>query len=615
MGEPGTDLPAVEPIAAAWPSDVRGALREVSQRFVRALQGRVPPLGWAGLAHAMVELADERGPIEPGAYAKTLRDLGLAATERWIVAAVLSQDLDTRFVGAWQLLGGRVDCVRPRLTSLLQLATPEERDAVLGLGDPRGWLRALGLVRGGDSLDEPLGVHPAMLGRDGEAEALGVVVDGSRIALPPGRRAGTTQPTAFIVEGPLGSGRATRAKELAGGGTAYVRLDTRAPLQIAAVIRTAVLRGVAPVIDLGDVPHPDFVGLLAQLVTYSGPLFVIAEARPLMPAPWRTRVVVCTRPDAAARARLWREAGVDDQADELARRFPLGHGAIFRAAAEANYRGLDATSLAQAAREQLDTRSLLSERIRTTRTLSDLVAPAATTALISEIIEFARHRREVFEDWGFGKRVHGGLKVLFAGPPGTGKSMSAEIIAAELDLDLFRIDLSNVVSKWIGETEKNLKQVFDHAETNGGVLLFDEADSLFGKRTNNVQSATDRYANMEINYLLQRMEAFEGVCLLTTNIESGMDEAFKRRLNFRVRFTTPDAHERAELWRQMIPAQAPRAEELDFDEVADRYELTGGNIRNAAVRAAVLAAAEGASLATKHLLDAASREYGELGRI
>jgi AAA+ superfamily predicted ATPase len=587
----------------------------VCQRLVLALPGRVPPLGWAGLAHGVVELAEEPGPFEPAAFARALRDVGASAVERFAIAAALSQDLDTRFVGAWQLLGGRVDCVRPRLTTLLQLAQPAERDHLLALSDPRHWLRATGLLRGGDTLDEPLGAHPAWLGRDGDAAALGVIVEGDRIALPPGRRLGARTATAFIIEGPLGSGRATRAKELAGGGTAYVRLDARGPAQLAAVIRTAVLRGVAPVIDLGDVSHDAFASLLDQLVEYAGPLFLIAEARPLLPAPWQTRVAVCTRPDVPTRARLWREAGVDEQADELARRFPLGHGAIGRAAAEARYRGLDGHSLAQAAREQLETRSLLAERIRTTRTLSDLVAPAATTALIAEIIEFARHRREVFEDWGFNKRQRGGLKVLFSGPPGTGKTMSAEIIAAELDLDLFRIDLSNIVSKWIGETEKNLKQVFDHAETNGGVLLFDEADSLFGKRTNNVQSATDRYANMEINYLLQRMEAFEGVCLLTTNIESGMDEAFKRRLNFRVRFSTPDAHERAELWRLMIPAQAPRGGELDFDEVADRFELTGGNIRNAAVRAAVLAAAEGHSLETRHLLDAASREYGELGRV
>ena len=464
---------------------MRGALREVCQRLVGNLQGRVPPLGWSGLAHGIVELAEETGPVEPEAFTRALRDFGLSPTERFVVAAVLAADLDSRFVGAWQLLGGRVDCVRPRLSMLLQLARPEDREHVLALTDPLSWLRATGLLHGGDSLDQPLGVHPALLGgTDGEAAAMGVSVEGARVALPPGRRVGAHEATAFIIEGPVGSGRATRAKQLAGGGIAYVLLDPiRGATQLQAAIRVAVMRGVVPVVDLGDVSHTAFASLLAQLREYAGPFFVIAEARPLFPAPWHTRVVSCNRPDVPARAQLWREAGITDQADELARRFPLGQGAIFRAAAEARYRGVDDTSLAQAAREQLETRSLLSERVRTTRTLADLVAPTATTALISEIIEFARHRREVFEDWGFGKRVRGGLKVLFSGPPGTGKTMSAEIIAAELDLDLFRIDLSNIVSKWVGETEKNLKQVFDHAETNGGVLLFDEADSLFGKRT------------------------------------------------------------------------------------------------------------------------------------
>jgi SpoVK/Ycf46/Vps4 family AAA+-type ATPase len=271
-------------------------------------------------------------------------------------------------------------------------------------------------------------------------------------------------------------------------------------------------------------------------------------------------------------------------------------------------------ALADAAREELETSSTLVERVRSDRRLEDLVASPSTVALIEEVIAFARVRHVVFDNWGFGTRSRGGLKVLFSGPPGTGKTMSAEIIAAELDLDLFRIDLSSVVSKWIGETEKNLKSVFDQADANGGVLLFDEADALFGKRTSNVSSSNDRHANMEINYLLQRMEAFEGVCLLTTNIETGIDDAFKRRLNFRVRFETPDDKERARLWRLMIPPQAPCGA-LDFAEVAGAFALTGGNIRNAAIRAAVLAAHAGVPLSTDHLLEAAAREYGELGRI
>jgi SpoVK/Ycf46/Vps4 family AAA+-type ATPase len=247
--------------------------------------------------------------------------------------------------------------------------------------------------------------------------------------------------------------------------------------------------------------------------------------------------------------------------------------------------------------------------------LTDLVAPPITIALIEEIIAFARNRRRVFDDWGFGSRMRGGLKVLMSGPPGTGKTLSSEIIASELDLDLYRIDLSNVVSKWIGETEKNLKQVFDQAESSGGVLLFDEADSLFGKRTSDVKSSTDRYANLEVNYLLQRMEGYDGIVLLTTNLESGIDEAFRRRLNFRIRFHAPDVEERERLWQLMIPDDVPRAETLNFEEVADRYDMAGGNIKNAALRAAILAAAENTTLNSQHLMTAAEREFTEIGRI
>jgi SpoVK/Ycf46/Vps4 family AAA+-type ATPase len=268
---------------------------------------------------------------------------------------------------------------------------------------------------------------------------------------------------------------------------------------------------------------------------------------------------------------------------------------------------------AQAARDQLDARSDLAERVRTDRRLDDLVASPHTRALIEEIIAFARVRRRVFDDWGFSRRMRGGLKVLFSGPPGTGKTLSAEIIAAELDLDLFRIDLSMVVSKWVGETEKNLKQVFDQADAGGGILLFDEADALFGRRTS-VSSANDRYANLEINYLLQRLEMHDGIVLLTTNLDGGIDEAFRRRLNFRVRFVAPDLEERLELWQLMIPRETPISDRLDFSRAA-QFDMPGGNIKNAALRAAILAADEGVALATRHLIAAAEREFTEIGRI
>jgi SpoVK/Ycf46/Vps4 family AAA+-type ATPase len=348
---------------------------------------------------------------------------------------------------------------------------------------------------------------------------------------------------------------------------------------------------------------------------------IVAESRALLPDPWHTITTSAFRPDAARRAQLWQTALPEapaEQLADLAQRFPLTAGGVFRAADEARARGggdVEPDVLAQAAREQLEVRSSLAERSRSTKRLADLVAQPQTVALIEEIIAFAHSRRQVFDDWGFGRRMRGGLKVLFSGPPGTGKTLSAEIISGELELDLYRIDVSNVVSKWIGETEKNLKQVFDQAEAHGGVLLFDEADALFGKRASDVKSSTDRYANLEVNYLLQRMEGYEGIVLLTTNLETGIDEAFRRRLNFRVRFLAPDVDEREQLWQLMIPSSVPRGEALDFAEVAERYDMPGGNIKNAALRAAILAAAEGSRLMTRHLCTAAEREFTEIGRI
>jgi SpoVK/Ycf46/Vps4 family AAA+-type ATPase len=216
---------------------------------------------------------------------------------------------------------------------------------------------------------------------------------------------------------------------------------------------------------------------------------------------------------------------------------------------------------------------------------------------------------------GFGARVAArGVSALFAGPPGTGKTMAAAVLAGELGLELFRIDLSRVVSKYIGETESNLARVFDEASASRAILLFDEADSLFGKRTD-VRSSVDRYANMEINYLLQRMESFDGISILTTNLEHAMDEAFRRRLHFRVRFEAPDDQMRARLWQKLLPAEAEQTGDIDLAALGRRFEMSGGHIRNAALRAAFLAAGEGRAIDQAALVAAAEREVEEMGRI
>jgi hypothetical protein len=255
----------------------------------------------------------------------------------------------------------------------------------------------------------------------------------------------------------------------------------------------------------------------------------------------------------------------------------------------------------------------LAQRIDSSAGWDDLVLPRGQLATLREIAAQVRWRVRVYDDWGFAARTSRGLgiSVLFAGPSGTGKTMAAEVLANELRLDLFRIDLSSVVSKYIGETEKNLRRVFSAAERGGAVLLFDEADALFGKRTE-VRDSHDRFANIEVSYLLQRMEAYRGLAILTTNQRRALDAAFLRRLRFIVEFPFPEAPERAAIWDRVLPATAP-TEGLDLERLS-RLAIAGGNIRNVALGAAFLAAEEGASLRMGHVLRAARTEYAKLER-
>lgn len=259
--------------------------------------------------------------------------------------------------------------------------------------------------------------------------------------------------------------------------------------------------------------------------------------------------------------------------------------------------------------------AVLGNLIEDTQTWDDIVLPADTLDSIIELVARVRHRHTVLDRWGFRRKLSKGLGLaaLFSGAPGTGKTMVASLIARELGQELYQIDLSRVVSKWVGETEKNLARVFDAAEGANVVLLFDEADSLFSRRTE-IKSSNDRHSNAEVNYLLQRVERFEGICILTTNFEGSIDPAFKRRLAFRMNFPLPDENERAELWRRMIPTSADIAPDINFKELGREYELAGGNIRNAIVRAAFLAATENRRIDREVLLRAVRLEYRDAGK-
>ena len=246
----------------------------------------------------------------------------------------------------------------------------------------------------------------------------------------------------------------------------------------------------------------------------------------------------------------------------------------------------------------------------------DIVLPADRLEQLREICNHVKYRERVYGEWGFDQKLSlgKGLSVLFAGPSGTGKTMAAEIIAGALGLELYKIDLSTVVSKYIGETEKNLSRIFIEAETSNAILFFDEADALFGKRSE-VKDSHDRYANIEIGYLLQRMEEYEGVVILATNFRKNMDEAFVRRLQFTVEFPFPNESDRRRIWEGIWPENTPRASSLDLEFMARRFDITGGNIRNIAVAAAFLAADDGNVVTMQHLVQSTKREFQKMGKV
>jgi hypothetical protein len=332
---------------------------------------------------------------------------------------------------------------------------------------------------------------------------------------------------------------------------------------------------------------------------------------------------------AAERGAIWRSALPDAAGDaslgaEIDRLpFRLAPEQVMRAArsatlhAVADGRGLESRDLYGGARAQ-NAAGLerLARRIEPVVAWPDLVLPRPIVSQLRELAGRARHRDLVLDEWGMGRRSSKGrgITALFAGDSGTGKTMSAEVIAGELGLDLYVIDLSTVVDKYIGETEKNLDRVFSEADRVNGILLFDEADSIFGKRSE-VKDARDRYANVEVAYLLQRMEQFDGMAILTTNLRANVDEAFVRRLDAIIDFPMPEQEDRLRIWRTNLPAGLPLAPDLDLDFLARAFKLSGGNIRNVAVGAAYRAAEAGRPISMLDLVRETEREYRKLGRL
>lgn len=340
-----------------------------------------------------------------------------------------------------------------------------------------------------------------------------------------------------------------------------------------------------------------------------------------------------SRPDYAGRLQLWSQSLNGQGPSEadlkaLANKFRFSGGQVRDAAATARYLArwrdpdngrVTAADLYAACRLQSNRRlGALAQKIEPLYTWPDIVLPDDQMDQLAAICSFVKHRARVYHDWGFDRKLSlgKGLNVLFAGPSGTGKTMAAEIIANELGLDLYKIDLSTVVSKYIGETEKNLARVFDEAETSNAILFFDEADALFGKRSE-VKDAHDRYANIEISYLLQKMEAYEGVVILATNLRRNLDDAFARRMALTITFPLPEEEDRLAIWQRVWPPETPLAADVDLAFLARQFKFTGGNIKNVALAAAFLAAEEaetGARVGMAHLIRATRQEFQKTGK-
>ena len=315
----------------------------------------------------------------------------------------------------------------------------------------------------------------------------------------------------------------------------------------------------------------------------------------------------------------------EDDLHALAGRFVLNAGQIQTAVANADIdrllsedaQTLDASRLFQAAREQSDASlGSLAVKVEPIHRFEDLVLPASTVDRIKDLTDAIRNRHIVYSEWGFASRISSGkgVKALFAGGSGTGKTMTASVIAQELRLDIYKIDLSGVVSKYIGETEKNLDRIFRAAHSSNAILFFDEADALFGKRSE-VKDAHDRYANIEVAYLLQKVEDHEGVVILASNLGKNIDNAFARRLHYIIDFPQPDEHHRERLWRTMFPPEAPLGDDVDFCFLAKQFNLAGGDIKNVALDAAFLAAQDGRIVTMKQLINAMARQMMKQGRM
>jgi len=605
------------------------------------------------------------------------RELGLSPIATQILLVVVGPQVRGEIARLYGILAN--DEHRPLVDRFLveQVIAGSDRRLraeVAGELAASGALVRHGVVRHGGSLFGALTVDPALVDR-----LCGLAPDGLRGATRPlselhvpdavkrelvlaVTRARTAEaPLRLVLRGRRGSGRHTAMAALAAQvGRKIAPIDagelSRDHEKLAGLLREqlarAFLRHAVPVVsgletlDAGD---PDARAAIVRVVrAHPGPIVFRATPEATLPldpghvsigfpalteseraAVWAAELARAGIADVDPDRRSRIEGGGDGSGggagghprwiDRFAQQFRIAPGVIVQVIADAaDALGDDpARAISEAARQHVARRlAHVATRVPRLARWEQVALPEDVLDSLKELISRARHRRTVYERWGFDAKLttSRGLSALFYGPPGTGKSMVAGLVARELGLELYRVDLARVVSKWVGETEKNLAEIFDAAEDGQVVILFDEADSLFAKRTD-VKSSNDRYANLEVNYLLQRLDSFEGVCILTTNLEGSIDPAFKRRMSVRLQFPQPDEETRVRLWAAHVPPEAPTLGDFDFADLARRFPLSGGYIRNSALRAAFLAAQEEQPLAQAHLVRAIQLEYREIGKL
>jgi ATPase family associated with various cellular activities (AAA) len=616
-------------------------------------------------------------PPLAGPLAALAQEFDLSPFDLDVIVIALAPELDLRYERLYAYLQDDVTKKRPTVDLALNLLCPSAddklarrahfqadapllRSGILRLcsdpSQPEPPLLAQSLrlddqigrlLIGGDGLDARLAAFCALVEPDAAAAPHPLPEELSQVLEALAKAAATGTTLRLYLRGPAGTGR-RRVAELAAARTGKRLLAAdlvRAPdgplfgegirvLFREAAFKDAIcfLDGLDPLLA-GD-RAPDQLVFARELVAASG-VVVLAGSAPWpslralgADAPLAVVVVSCPVPPVTQRRQEWRakldRAGIDitdGDLDTLARRFKLTPAQIAEAAATAPRLGppgapAGLAEIFAAARAQTGHElGGLAVKIEPVFEWGDIVLPDDSLLQLREICQRVAHQERVLEEWGFGRKLPlgRGVSALFAGPPGTGKTMAAEIVARALGLDLYRIDLSGVVSKWIGETEKNLDRIFRAAENANAILFFDEADALFGKRSE-VRDSHDRYANIEISYLLQKMETYEGVAILATNRIEDLDEAFLRRLGFVVRFPFPEEPDRLRIWAAVWPDGVQLANDLDWSMLARELSFSGAEIRNVALAAAFFAAEARAPVTLDRIVHAARREYEKAGK-